>query len=142
MDRISSERRSENMRRIRTRNTAPELVVRNALRQLGVGYRLHRTDLPGKPDIVMAGRRIALFVHGCYWHRHPGCPRAFVPTTRQEYWLPKLAANVERDRKVQRSLEEMGWTVVVVWECETRAAEPLRQRLAEAVGEGSKGRRQ
>jgi DNA (cytosine-5)-methyltransferase 1 len=132
MDSFTREQRSENMRRIKATNTAPEIAVRRALRQLGISYRLHRRDLPGKPDIVVSPLRTAVFVHGCFWHQHKGCRRAFVPTTRPEYWLSKLQANSKRDADAVRRLKEIGWRVRVVWECETRDALRLRRRMAKA----------
>ena len=106
------------MARIRSRDTGPELAVRRAMHAAGLRYRLHRKGLPGRPDLVLPSRRTALFVHGCFWHRHAGCPRASTPGTRQEYWLPKLARNVARDRENQAALHAAGWTVLAAWECD------------------------
>lgn len=134
--------RSEIMARIRSKNTTPELAVRQALHAAGLRFRLHRTDLPGRPDIVFPGRRTVVFVHGCFWHSHPGCKRARIPGTRQEYWVPKLLRNVERDQAAAAALRSAGWRVLIVWECETRlpaaltalatlvAAEPQRPSLS------------
>ena len=108
------------MARVKSKDTAPELVVRRALHAAGLRYRLHRADLPGKPDVVLPRHSAAVFVHGCYWHSHPGCPRARVPTTRRDYWVPKLAGNAARDRVSVAALEGLGWRVHVVWECELR----------------------
>lgn len=106
------------MARIRKAGTHPELVVRRIVRALGIGYRLNRKDLPGTPDLVFIGRRKAIFVHGCFWHRH-GCKiTANIPRTRAEYWGPKLARNVERDSLALQSLAAMGWATMTVWECE------------------------
>ncbi len=119
------------MSRVRNKNTAPEWVVRRALYGLGVRYRLHRRDLPGTPDIVVGRLRTAIFVHGCYWHRHPGCSRTTTPSTRREFWEAKFAANTARDRRKEEALRAAGWRVLVVWECETkgRAAARLPERL-------------
>ncbi|MBX6370464.1 MAG: DNA mismatch endonuclease Vsr [Rhodospirillales bacterium] len=129
MDIISAERRSALMRRVRQRDTDPELVVRRVAHALGYRFRLHRRDLPGTPDLVFPKYRVALFVHGCFWHRHEGCPRATTPKSRRDYWLPKFAANVERDRRKAAALEAAGWRAVVVWECETADSSALKRRL-------------
>ena len=120
--------RSENMRRIRSKDTAPELTVRRLLHSLGYRYRLHRKDLPGKPDIVFPGRRKVILVHGCYWHAH-GCKVAHTPKTNEAYWSPKLQRNVERDRKNQEELAGLGWQSLTVWECETRSTGQMEERL-------------
>jgi DNA mismatch endonuclease Vsr len=112
--------RSEVMARVRGANTGPEMKVRRALWAAGLRYRLHDKRLPGKPDLVFVGRRVALFVHGCFWHCHQGCPRYRVPKSRNEYWTTKLTRNRERDAKVRTALEAAGWRVVVIWECEIR----------------------
>ena len=122
------------MARVKSKDTAPELAVRRALHAAGLRYRLHRADLPGKPDVVLAGRRAAVFVHGCFWHSHPGCGRARTPSTRQEYWLPKLARNRERDTANERALREAGWRVVVIWECEARSPGGM-ERAVRAVAD-------
>ena len=120
-DSIDPERRSELMSRIRRKDTKPELVVRKFLYGLGFRYRLHASDLPGTPDIVMRSRRTAIFVHGCFWHRHEKCRLAYTPKSRTAFWKEKFARNQERDGRVQRELEELGWTVLTVWECEIRS---------------------
>lgn len=126
--------RSENMRRIRSRDTAPELAVRSALRELGyVGYRLHRRELPGKPDVAFIGRRKAIFVHGCFWHGHDCAEGIRKPKSNTDYWLPKIRRNRERDVENVRNLVSSGWSVLVVWECELRDASALRSRLDEFV---------
>lgn len=117
--------RSALMSRIRSSGTKPEIVVRRALHALSFRFRLHRRDLPGKPDIVLPKYKLAIFVHGCFWHQHPNCKLASRPKTRSEYWAPKLASNVARDRRHVRALGEMGWRVEIVWECETRDAKRL-----------------
>jgi len=112
-------------------NTRPELVVRRLLHSLGYRYRLHASDIPGKPDVVFRRRKIALFVHGCFWHQHPSanCPLRSAPRSNTAYWNAKLARNVERDRENQAKLEELGWRVLTVWECETRNRKALGARL-------------
>ena len=128
-DRISAERRSWNMSRIRGRDTRPEVKVRSILHRLGFRFRLHRNDLPGKPDIVLPGRGAVIFVHGCFWHRHKGCKETTTPKTRTAFWRKKFAGNVERDIKAQRRLRRMGWRVKVIWECQTRDEDKLANRL-------------
>ena len=102
------------MSRIRSRDTNPERIVRKSLSALGFRYRLHRTDLPGKPDIVLSGYKIVIFVHGCFWHQHCGCIDCSNPKTNTKYWRPKLSANVQRDRKYRRALRRLGWTLIDV----------------------------
>ena len=128
-DKLSSTRRSWNMSQIRSGDTKPELAVRRALRELGYRYRLHRRDLPGKPDIVISKYRIALFVHGCFWHQHSGCIDCSNPKANRGYWRPKLLANVQRDRSYRRRLRRIGWAPIVIWECQTQKPEALRDRL-------------
>lgn len=129
MDHLDPKRRSENMRRVRGMNTTPELTVRRALHALGRRFRLHRQDLPGKPDIVLAKTRLAIFVHGCFWHRHENCPRASTPSTRKEFWEAKFERTVERDAEQTAALRAAGWRPEVIWECEARDAERLHERL-------------
>ena len=124
-DRISPARRSEIMRAVKSRNTSPERRVRSAAHRLGLRFRLHRSDLPGSPDLLFPKRRKALFVHGCFWHRHENCPGATTPKTNTDYWSRKFQRNMERDREVVRKLEEGGWKVLVIWECETKAPETI-----------------
>ncbi|MDD1536453.1 MULTISPECIES: very short patch repair endonuclease [unclassified Bradyrhizobium] len=131
---ISSATRSQMMRSIRKTDTTPELVVRKLLRGLGARYRLHARDLPGSPDIVMRKKKKAILVHGCFWHQHSGCKLAKRPSARPEYWLPKLARNQERDRLALAALSELGWSTLVVWECELAELEVLRGKLKEFLG--------
>jgi DNA mismatch endonuclease (patch repair protein) len=119
MDNLSKERRSWNMGRIRSGNTGPEIKVRSALHRLGFRFRLHVKNLPGKPDIVLPKLKQVIFVHGCFWHRHNGCKWAYTPKTRIEFWAEKFRQNILRDEVAQRKLEQMGWGVTTVWECET-----------------------
>lgn len=128
-DRLSEERRSWNMSRIRSKDTAPERAVRSLLHQLGFRFRLHRKDLPGHPDIVLPRYRSVVMVHGCFWHRHPGCKFAYEPKSRVDFWERKFKRNVERDREVREQLENLGWRVLVVWECELRNIDALTKKL-------------
>lgn len=112
--------RSENMRRIQSRDTEPEIRLRRALYKLGLRYRCNRTSLPGKPDISFGPSRLAVFVHGCFWHQHPHCRRATTPKTNVAYWRPKLERNVERDKIARDRLHDLGYEVIVVWECQIR----------------------
>lgn len=120
MDVVSAETRSRMMAGIKGRNTRPELRLRKMLSRLGFRYRLHRGDLPGTPDIVMPGRRIAIFVHGCFWHMHANCRYAKLPATRQDWWEAKLKGNRLRDEKAIGGLGNAGWRVAIVWECALR----------------------
>ncbi|MFL9950133.1 very short patch repair endonuclease [Paraburkholderia agricolaris] len=129
VDRLSVENRSRLMARVRQRNTRPELVVRSALHAMGFRFRLHRKDLPGCPDIVLPRFRVAIFVHGCFWHQHEGCRKAKPPTTRAEWWAAKLQTNVSRDRQASCLLEQKGWRVETIWECETFDKSALAARL-------------
>jgi DNA mismatch endonuclease, patch repair protein len=129
MDILTREQRSARMRRVRQAGTKPEIIVRRLLWAAGYRYRLNRRDLPGSPDVVLAGRRKAIFVHGCFWHRHPGCPKTTTPRTNADYWLPKLAENCARDARAIADLEAAGWDALVVWECETRDAAALECTL-------------
>jgi DNA mismatch endonuclease (patch repair protein) len=108
------------MARIRGRDTGPEMVVRRLAHGLGYRYRLHGAKLPGKPDLVFPSRRKVIFVHGCFWHRHPGCRRATTPTSNREFWQSKLQRNVERDAAQVAALEARGWSTLTIWQCETR----------------------
>jgi DNA mismatch endonuclease (patch repair protein) len=130
------EKRSAVMRRVKGRDTAPELTVRRALTKLGARYRLHRKDLPGNPDIVMPGRRLALFVHGCFWHGHDCARGARVPKQNRDYWVAKVARNVARDAKSREALAALGWRVETIWECELKDAAALEARLGPLLGGG------
>lgn len=126
--------RSDIMRAVKRAHTAPEMIVRQELHALGLRFRLHRRDLPGSPDIVLPRFRTVIFVHGCFWHRHSDCRYATTPKTRQEYWLPKFAANIERDARKEAQLQALGWRVLLVWECETKRREELTLRLRREFG--------
>lgn len=129
MDVFSKEQRSAVMARVRSKNTGPEKAVRSLLHRLGFRFRLHRSDLPGTPDIVMPGRGIVIFVHGCFWHQHNNCPSAARPASNQPYWNRKLDRNKVRDVFNQRALKRAGWKVIVVWECQVTDLENLSRRL-------------
>lgn len=122
MDRLSASRRSANMARIHGVDTRPEMIVRRSLYAAGCRYRLHAPDLPGRPDIVLRRQHTAILVHGCFWHRHPGCAFAYETRSRQEFWRLKFSANVDRDHRNIKSLQNDGWKVIVVWECGLRGA--------------------
>jgi DNA mismatch endonuclease (patch repair protein) len=125
--------RSALMARIGSKDTAPELLVRRLIYGMGYRYRLHRADLPGKPDIVFGGRHKAIFVHGCFWHAH-GCKIGRAPKSRLEFWEPKLQRNRARDIRNERALRCQGWDVLTVWQCETKDSERLKERLKAFLG--------
>ncbi|HLZ76619.1 DNA mismatch endonuclease Vsr [Phenylobacterium sp.] len=136
-DVYSPEKRSAVMRRVKGRDTSPEIAVRKALTKLGVRYRLHRKDLPGKPDIVMPGRRLAIFVHGCFWHGHDCARGGRVPKQNRDYWLGKVARNRDRDAKARESLAALGWRVETIWECDLKDQAALTARLTAFLRKGS-----
>lgn len=119
------------MSRVRGKNTAPEMRVRKVAHRIGLRFRLHRKDLPGRPDLVFPRYRLAVFVHGCFWHRHPGCSRASMPSTRPNFWQTKFDANVARDHRQVEALEAAGWSVLVLWECELKDEACVEARLRE-----------
>jgi DNA mismatch endonuclease, patch repair protein len=121
-DRLSPAERSRQMARIRGANTAPEIHLRKGLHRAGFRFRLHSASLPGRPDIVLRRFRAAIFVHGCFWHRHPGCSIAYLPKSRVDFWSRKFSENVERDRRHVNALLDQGWRIAVVWECGLRRA--------------------
>jgi DNA mismatch endonuclease (patch repair protein) len=135
MDILSPKQRSELMSRIRRKDTEPELLLRRWLHAQGFRYRLHVAKLPGRPDIVFPSRRKAIFVHGCFWHRHTACRLATVPKTRQDFWLPKFAANVARDKAKEAALRAAGWEVLVVWQCELADLKALAPRIFQFLRE-------
>lgn len=127
--------RSRTMRAVKSKNTTPELVVRRMLHSLGYRYRLHRNDLPGKPDLVFGSRRKVIFVHGCFWHGHE-CKRGNrQPKTNAEYWRRKIGRNRERDTETQSALAAAGWNVLTIWECETKHADVLQSQLVDFLGD-------
>ena len=117
-DTTTPERRSSNMARIRAKDTAPEIIVRRLVHQMGYRYRLHPATLPGKPDLVFSRLKKLIEVRGCFWHQHQGCIDSHIPRSRTEYWLLKLRGNVRRDKKNEKKLRALGWEVLVVWACE------------------------
>lgn len=129
VDHISPERRSWLMSRVKGKHTTPEVRVRRAAHAMGLRFRLHRKDLPGKPDLLFPRHRIALFVHGCFWHRHGNCSKASIPRSRIDFWKSKFEKNVSRDAECQEALRRAGWHVAVVWECETKSDEILSAKL-------------
>ena len=128
-DIVDAERRSWMMSRIGPRHTRPELAVRRLVHALGFRFRLHRRDLPGRPDLVLTRHRVVIFVHGCFWHRHRSCSNCTVPKTRPDFWAAKFSANVARDARHALALRQAGWRVVTVWECETERPSSLERRL-------------
>lgn len=129
MDTLTPRERSERMSRIKGKNTKPELLVRRIIHRMGYRYRLYGARLPGRPDLVFAKRRKVIFVHGCFWHRHEGCRLARMPKTRLDFWQPKLNANAARDKDAARQLVELGWKVMIVWECEVKDEAALMPRI-------------
>ncbi len=121
--------RSANMRAIRSKDMRPELAVRSLVHKLGYRFRLHRKDLPGKPDLVFVARRKVIFVHGCFWHCHKGCKTAHMPKSNLDYWGPKLERNRARDEENVKNLSANGWKVLVVWECETKNGKNITKRI-------------
>ncbi len=132
-DVFSPEKRSSVMRRVKSKDTSPELKVRRLLTWMGVGYRLHRKDLPGKPDVVMAGRKLAIFVHGCFWHGHDCARGARVPKANRDYWESKVGRNRARDVEHRTALEARGWRVLTLWECELKDEDALEATLGREV---------
>lgn len=137
-DTVTPERRSQIMANIRSKGMKPELIVRRLTHSMGYRYRLHRKDLPGKPDLVFPARRKVIFVHGCFWHQHadPACKIARRPKSNLDYWLPKLQRNVERDAEHRDRLSALGWQVLVIWECEVKIAAGLPERIVEFLEQG------
>jgi DNA mismatch endonuclease (patch repair protein) len=120
------------MRRISSKNTGPEILVRRALHKMGYRFRLHRRGLPGRPDIILPRYRTTVFVHGCFWHRHSGCKQCTTPRSNVRYWTPKLKGNQKRDEEHRSSLRKLGWKVVIIWACEATNPIKLRKRLSKA----------
>ena len=135
MDRLTKLQRSRLMSRIRGRDTLPELAVRKIVRGLGRRPTLNAPNVVGKPDLAWVRRKCAIFVHGCFWHRHPGCRYATTPKSKTAYWNAKFAANVSRDRRVQRKLRMDGWRILVVWQCQTKRADSLGRRIERFISE-------
>lgn len=129
MDVFSREKRSQIMSRVSGKNTKPEIAVRSLLHKLGFRFRLHRTDLPGKPDITLSKHKKVIFVHGCFWHGHADCLRSKRPTTNEEFWRQKLDKNIERDKATVTALKQLGWDVLTVWACEVNDTNKLKTKL-------------
>lgn len=137
-DKFTPKKRSEIMSRVKSKDTSPELRVRSALHRMGFRFRLHRRDLPGNPDVVLPKHGVAVFVHGCFWHQHPGCRKATIPQNNFHYWKNKLERNVRRDELAEQQLNEKGWTALTVWECEMPREEgALREKLREELDKAS-----
>jgi DNA mismatch endonuclease (patch repair protein) len=133
MDRLTPQARSANMKAVRRKNTAPEMALRRLLHAAGYRYRLHIRELPGSPDVVFPGRRKAIFVHGCFWHGHD-CRAGRPPESRQEYWLPKIERNRQRDAAASAALSQSGWRTLSVWQCEVADRAKLATKMAEFLG--------
>lgn len=130
MDKLTKERRSQNMAAIRSKGMKPEMAVRSLVHRMGYRFRLHRKDLPGVPDLVFPSLKRVILVHGCFWHQHPGCREGRLPKSRQEYWTPKLHRNVERDDLNARLLREAGWKVLTIWECEIKGGAAVKRKIS------------
>ena len=135
-DKVTPQQRSEIMSHIRAKGMKPEMRVRRLVHSMGYRYRLHRKDLPGKPDLVFPGRRKVIFVHGCFWHQHadPNCKLTRLPQSNRDYWWPKLERNAARDAEQEAKLGELGWEVLILWECEVEDVTGLRERIQEFLG--------
>lgn len=131
---VFDEETSRRMGGVRRKDTSPELSVRRVLHAMGHRYRVHNRDLPGSPDVANRSKKWAIFVHGCYWHRHPGCERTTTPKRNREFWEAKFDRNVSRDAEVISRLEQLGYDVCVIWECETLDAKELRRRVRRLLG--------
>jgi len=129
MDKLTPEKRSWNMGRIRSKDTKPEKVVRSMLHKSGLRFRLHRKDLPGKPDIILPKFKTVIFVHGCFWHRHKGCQYSYTPKSRKEFWEKKFQDNITRDKKARKELEDLGWKIILIWECELKNIDSVQKKI-------------
>lgn len=134
LDPLSPSERSERMRRVRATDTEPEMIVRRLVHGMGYRYRLHRRDLPGKPDMVFPSKGKIIFVHGCFWHRHGHCKLTRLPRSRVDFWRQKLEGNHARDIRIRRRLRGLGWDILVVWECQLRNIDALTARIREFLG--------
>ena len=138
-DIVNNKRRSEMMAGIRGRDTAPERAVRRVAHRMGLRFRLHRKDLPGRPDLVFPKRRLVVLVHGCFWHRHQGCKYAYAPKSRVSFWTEKFATTIARDQRQEAALRALGWRVLVIWECETRDETAVEVKLAALIRRDGSG---
>ena len=130
---LSYEKRSWNMRLIRSTDTKPEIIIRKLLHSLGYRFRLHKKSLPGKPDIVLKKYKTVIFVHGCFWHQHKKCKRSNIPKSNRAYWKPKLTKNIKRDEQHKLILKKLGWRTIVIWECETKDLEKFKKKLLKTL---------
>ncbi|MBV6821441.1 very short patch repair endonuclease [Pseudomonas sp. PD9R] len=137
MDTLTPSERSRRMARVKSKGTRPEMVVRRLLFSLGYRYQLHDRSLPGSPDIVFKRKKKAIFVHGCFWHRHDGCALARLPKSRLDFWIPKLEGNRERDARKLLQLKSLGWDAFVIWECELKDLNLLEKMLNGFLGRGN-----
>lgn len=128
-DNLNSIQRSLNMSRIQSKNTKPEMIIRSILYRNGFRFRLHKNDLPGKPDIVLKKYSTVIFCNGCFWHQHYGCKRAVMPKSNRDYWMPKLKWNIDRFKTIKKDLKNKGWKIIVIWECEIKDIKKLNSKL-------------
>lgn len=128
-DRLTPEKRSWLMSRVKSRDTTPEIAVRKAAFSLGLRFRLHTSKLPGRPDLIFPRWKKVIFVHGCFWHRHPGCRKATTPKSNEAFWEDKFRRNVDRDERVLHEISSLGWDPLVIWQCQTRSDKELKDRL-------------
>lgn len=126
------------MSRVKSKNTAPEIRVRRVAHAMGLRFRIHRRDLPGNPDIIFPKYRAAIFIHGCFWHRHLGCKKATMPKSNVRFWEEKFTHNIERDERNIQKLRELGWSVAIFWECEVKDPEEIEKRLCDVLSDSSK----
>lgn len=138
-DNLSKMDRSKQMSLVKSKNTKPEMFVRKLVHAMGYRYRLHDKKLPGKPDMVFKSRNRVIFVHGCFWHRHENCKLARLPKSRLDFWEPKLEANKERDKLVQKQLTEFGWQFLIIWECQLNDVIALRKRIVKFLDGSTEG---
>ena len=136
VDHISPERRSWLMSRVKGKNTTPEMRVRRTAHAMGLRFRLHRRDLPGTPDLIFPKYKVALFVHGCFWHRHQNCSKATSPKSRRDFWEEKFNRNVRRDAQNVSALRNQGWKVLIIWECQTKRYDLIEVLLTEVKSNG------
>lgn len=129
MDTVSQERRSQIMSAVRSKNTQAELLVRRYLWSQGIRYRIYPKNLPGKPDIVIRQHKLTIFIHGCFWHGHEGCPRGRIPKSREEYWKSKIEANKLRDQQIESKLTALGWQQLIIWDCQLRTRQSASKTL-------------
>ena len=139
-DIVSKKKRSEMMSGIKGKDTKPEIATRKMMYKMGLRYRLHRKDLPGKPDIVLGTVKLAIFVHGCFWHRHNKCKYSYSPKTRVNFWEKKFQDNVKRDMNNRHTLEELGWKSAVIWECQTKDPDDLKKNILNIIESSKKDR--